>query len=82
MMMQAASLLGAGMILAAYATHQAGLMGRDSVGYHVLNLAGALVLCVVAVEAFQVGFIVLEGAWALISLAAFVRTVRRPAAGG
>jgi hypothetical protein len=78
-MMQTASLLGAALILAAYAAHQAGRMDRDSAWYHILNLAGALILCVVALEAFQIGFIVLEGVWAAISLAAFVRTVRRPA---
>ena len=78
-MMQAVSILGAALILLAYAAHQAGAMGRDSAWYHLLNLSGALVLCVVAVDAFQIGFIVLEGAWGLISLVALVRTWRRPA---
>jgi hypothetical protein len=77
--MQAASIVGAALILLAYASHQAGAMGRDSSWYHLLNLAGALILCVVAVDAFQIGFIVLEGVWAVISLVALVRTARRPA---
>ena len=76
-MMQAASLLGATLILAAYAAHQAGRMGRDSLRYHSLNALGGLVLCVVAVDASQAGFILLEGAWTAISLAAIVRTARR-----
>jgi hypothetical protein len=78
-MIQSASVLGALLILAAYAAHQAGYMGRESLLYHLLNAAGAVVLCVVAIDLFQVGFIVLEGVWAAISLGALVRTVlRRP----
>jgi hypothetical protein len=78
-MMQIASLVGAGLILLAYAAHQGGLMGRDSRLYHVLNIAGGLLLCVVAVQAVQIGFIVLEAAWTAISLAALFRALRRPA---
>lgn len=77
--MQVASILGAVLILLAYAAHQAGFMGRGSAWYHLLNLVGALVLCVVAVQAFQIGFIVLEVVWAAISLAALVRSFRHPA---
>ena len=80
-MMQIASLLGAVLILAAYAAHQAGRIGRDSLLYHALNALGGIVLCVVAVDASQVGFIVLEGAWTAISLGAIVRTFRRRPSG-
>lgn len=80
-MMQFASLLGAALILAAYAAHQAGRMRPDSLAYHALNAFGGLVLCVVAVDASQAGFIVLEGAWTAISLVALVRTARRGASG-
>jgi len=76
--MQIASLLGAVLILAAYAAHQAGRLGRDSLLYHSLNALGGIVLCAVAIDASQAGFIVLEGAWTVISLGAIVRTVRRP----
>ena len=80
-MMQLASLLGAGLILAAYAAHQAGRMGRDSLLYHSLNALGGLILCVVAVDASQAGFTVLEGVWTAISLGAIVRTARRRPSG-
>ena len=78
-MMQFVSIAGAGLILAAYAAHQAGLMGRESRLYHALNVMGGLVLCVVAVDAAQVGFIILEAVWTAISLAALLRLWRRPA---
>ena len=79
LLIQVASVLGAFLILAAYAAHQVGLMGRESLAYHLLNAVGAVVLCIVAIDAFQVGFIILEGISAAISLGALVRTfLRRP----
>ena len=75
------SLVGAGLILAAYAAHQAGRVGRDSLSYHALNAIGGLILCVVAVEARQIGFVVLEGAWTAISLGAIGRHLRRRPSG-
>jgi hypothetical protein len=78
---QFASLLGAGLILAAYAAHQAGRMGRESLLYHILNAAGGGILFAVAIDASQVGFIILEGVWAAISLGAIVRSLRRRAPG-
>lgn len=81
MVQQIASLLGAALILVAYAAHQAGRMGRESVPYHLLNAAGAVVLCAVAIDASQIGFVLLEAVWALISLAALVRLMRRRPSG-
>jgi hypothetical protein len=79
-MVQVISTAGAVLILLAYGAHQAGWMGRDTYLYHVLNAVGGIVLCTVAVDAFQIGFIILEGAWTVISLAAIVRLWRRPIA--
>jgi hypothetical protein len=71
--LQVASLIGAALILVAYAAHQAGRMSRDTPAYHVVNAAGGALLLVVAVAARQAGFIVLEGVWTVISLAALLR---------
>ncbi len=76
-MIQFASVLGAALILAAYAAHQGGWMGRDSMLYHVLNAVGGGILCAVAVHAFQIGFILLESVWTGISLAAILRVWKR-----
>lgn len=81
MLQQAISLFGAALILAAYAAHQAGWMGRESALYHVLNALGGLALCAVAIEAWQIGFIVLESVWTVISLAALVKILRRRPSG-
>jgi len=80
-MMQSASLLGVALILAAYAAHQAGRMSPGSLTYHALNALGGLVLFVVAVDASQIGFIVLEAVWTAISVVALVRTARRGRSG-
>ena len=79
MWLQASSLLGALLILAAYAAHQAGRMDRDTASYNLINAAGALLLLVAAVSARQIGFILLEGTWTAISLAALVRPPRSAA---
>jgi hypothetical protein len=65
---QAISLAGAAMILAAFAAQQAGRLRPSDMGYLVLNFAGSAILAYFAVEAGNLGLIVLEGAWALISL--------------
>lgn len=76
MLLQAISLAGAFLILVAYAAHQAGRMSRDTPIYHVTNAVGGGLLLIVAVAARQAGFIVLEGVWTVISLAALARGFR------
>jgi len=80
-MIQGASILGAFLILVAYAAHQAGALGRDSVAYHLINALGGAVLLVVAVHHVQIGFIILESVWTVISIAALVRTGLRGGTG-
>jgi len=75
-LLQAVSLAGALLILVAYAAHQAGKMSRSTPVYHVTNAIGGGLLLVVAVAARQAGFIVLEGAWTVISLLALIRGLR------
>ena len=77
-LLQGASLLGALLILAAYAAHQAGRLSRDTAAYHAVNAAGGALLLLVAIAARQIGFIVLEGVWTAISLAALLRWWLRP----
>ena len=67
-MLQLISVLGALMILEAYAASQFGLVDTSRLSYQVANFVGSAVLTVVAVVAWQPGFILLEGTWALMSL--------------
>lgn len=75
---QVLSLIGAVVILAAYAAQAFKLLAADGRTYLALNFIGGVLLCVAAVAVNQIGFIVLEGAWALISLIGLLRV--RPAA--
>jgi hypothetical protein len=66
--LQLISVLGALAILGAYAASQFGLADTSKLSYQVANFLGSAVLTVVAVIDWQLGFILLEGAWALVSL--------------
>jgi len=71
--MQWISVAGAAMVLTAYGAHHLGRLSREDWLYLVLNLVGASILTVFAVRAQEAGLAIMEGVWALISLAAMVR---------
>lgn len=70
---QIASFAGALLILVAYAGHQMGWMNSRNALYNVVNAVGSAILAYIALRPFQVGFVVLETAWALLSLYALFR---------
>lgn len=75
---QLVSLVGAAMVLAAYLALQRGWLRREDRLYSALNLFGSLMLTYVAVLDRRVGFILLEGAWALLSLPGTIARRRTP----
>jgi hypothetical protein len=76
MLIQTLSILGAVMMLGAFAALQLKKLDADSIVYQVLNLIGATFLTVAAVTVRQAGLILIEGAWAVISAAALIRVIR------
>ncbi len=66
-MAQAIQIVGALIILAAFAANQLGELETDSRLYLLLNLVGSVVLAILAVVEGQIGFILLEGVWAAVS---------------
>ena len=75
-MMQLISVLGALAILAAYAANLFGLIQPSNLWYSVANFLGSAVLTVVAIVDRQLGFLLLEGTWALVSLWGIVAVLR------
>jgi hypothetical protein len=69
---QVASLLAALMILLAYGGQQMGWMDSRFL-YNILNAIGSAILGYMAAHPFQIGFVLLEGAWVLISLWVLLR---------
>jgi hypothetical protein len=64
---QAIQIVGALLILTAFAAVQFDRMRPDSRLYLALNLAGSIVLAYLALHDSQWGFLLLEGVWALVS---------------
>ena len=67
-MLQVISVLGALAILAAFAANLFGWIQPSNLWYSVANFLGSAVLTVVAIIDQQLGFLLLEGTWALVSL--------------
>ena len=70
---QIISIAGALLVLAPYFALQRGLVKREDRLFNALNLAGSLLLTYVAVIDRRLGFILLEGAWALLSIPGTLR---------
>ena len=75
---QIVSLLGAAMILAAFAAQQARKLASDGPAYLALNFLGAAIMTYFAIASKSSGLIALEGSWALISLVSLVKTIAKP----
>lgn len=75
-LLQVLSMGGAGLILFAYFALQQRWWKSDGRVYLWFNLVGAAVLTLVALFDRRLGFIVLEAAWVVISLAALLKRGR------
>ena len=64
---QVIQVVGALLILAAFAAVQFERMRPDSRLYLALNLVGSIILAALALHASQWGFLLLEGVWAIVS---------------
>jgi hypothetical protein len=76
-LVQSVSLIGAGLVLAAFFALQRGRWRPDQAIYLWCNALGAGLLTLVALGDRRLGFIVLEGAWTAIAAAGLWRARAR-----
>jgi hypothetical protein len=74
---QGLSLVGAGLILIAYAGHHYGNLRTDSSRYGFLNLFGSIALALTAIKPLNSGVLLVETAWAVISVTVLIRILWR-----
>ena len=76
---QVLQVVGALLILVAFVLAQAGRLRTEAVSYLWLNLVGSAILAVLAALGSNWGFLLLEGAWAVVSAwSLWTRAYRRP----
>jgi hypothetical protein len=73
---QITQMIGSVLILAAFAAAQQGWLDQRSKTYLVLNLVGSAVLSAAALIERQWGFLLLEGVWAIVSVAGLIAVLR------
>jgi hypothetical protein len=76
MLSQVMSMIGAVLLLGAFGGQQMKKLSEDMVTYQLMNLFGGTLLCLAAIGVRQSGLILVEGAWAVISVFGLVRVLR------
>jgi hypothetical protein len=76
---QLVQIVGALLILAAFAAAQFGVLDTQSRRYLLLNLVGAAILTVLAWREEQWGFLLLEAVWTGVSAWGLLKSRSRPA---
>ena len=76
-MEQLVQVVGAVLILVAFAAAQFGALDQHSRAYLVLNFVGSLILAFLAWHERQWGFLLLETVWAAVSCWGLLVTLRR-----
>lgn len=74
---QIVQVFGSLLILVAFFASQRGRLATDSPTYLWLNLVGSVILAVLAASERQLGFLLLESCWALVTGFSLIRGLRR-----
>jgi len=74
---QILSLMGAVLILIAYTANQMGRLALLTLPYQILNFVGGAALLATAIVETQYGFMLMEGAWTIISFFGLINVMRK-----
>jgi len=77
---QLLSTIGAVLVVLAYGAHQFHRIHSDRIAYNLVNFIGGGMLAYAAFRPFQLGFVIMEGFWTIISLYGLLRAILRPPA--
>lgn len=69
--------IGVGIILIAYFLNMFSIITKDGVFYFILNIIGAAIACFASVLIHYIPFIILEGAWVLVSIVGLIKTIKK-----
>jgi hypothetical protein len=69
--------VGVAILLIAFFLNLRGSLSKDSIAYILMNVVGAGMACVASILLKYLPFIVLEGAWTLVSLISLARYFRK-----
>ncbi|MGL2965256.1 CBU_0592 family membrane protein [Flavobacterium sp. XGLA_31] len=72
--------LGVSLILIAYFMNIFSLIKKDGLLFYVLNILGGAIACFSSYLIRFWPFVVLEGTWALISIVALLKSIKKPQA--
>ncbi|MES2748739.1 MAG: hypothetical protein V4648_10165 [Bacteroidota bacterium] len=70
--------IGVGLILLAYFLNLFSFIKKDGVLYFVINIIGAAIACYASILIDFVPFIILEGAWVIVSVIGLLKTIKKP----
>ena len=68
---------GVAILLIAFVLNASGKLSRDHIAYIFMNIIGAGIACLASVLIDYWPFIILEGAWALVSCYALIVHIRK-----
>jgi hypothetical protein len=69
--------VGVAILLIAFFLNLRGRLSKDSIAYILMNVVGGGMACVASILLKYLPFIVLEGAWTLVSLISLARNFRK-----
>lgn len=70
--------IGVGLILIAYFLNMFSIIKKEGVLYFAMNIIGASMACYASVLIDFIPFVILEGAWVIVSIVGLLKTIKKP----